>query len=56
MTAKLDQLMEPLPDGGSYLGFIFARGGEPSAVVAALRDAHRRLHFTIDPPIDVAGA
>jgi biotin carboxylase len=56
MTAKPDQLMEPLPDGGSYLGFIFARGGEPSAVVAALRDAHRRLRFTIDPPIDVAGA
>jgi len=56
ITAKPDQLMEPLPEGASYLGFIFARGGEPPAVVAALRDAHRRLRFTIDSPIQVAGA
>jgi biotin carboxylase len=53
ITAKPDQLMEPLPEGASYLGFIFARGGEPPAVVAALRDAHRRLRFTIDAAIDV---
>jgi biotin carboxylase len=56
ITAKPDQLMEPLPEGASYLGFIFARGGEPSLVVAALRDAHRRLRFTFDPAIEVARA
>jgi hypothetical protein len=56
VTAKPDQLMEPLPEGASYLGFIFARGAEPSRVVAALREAHRRLRFTIDPAIEVARA
>jgi biotin carboxylase len=56
ITAKPDQLMEPLPEGASYLGFIFARGGEPSRVVGALREAHRRLRFTIDPAIEVARA
>jgi hypothetical protein len=53
VTAKQDQLLEPLPDGASYLGFIFARAPEPPAVVASLREAHRRLQFTIDPAIDV---
>ena len=53
VTAKEGQLIEPLPEGASYLGFIFARAPEPDAVVAALREAHRRLRFTIDPAIDV---
>lgn len=38
----------PLPEGSEYLGFIFARGGEPAAVEAALREAHARLRFQID--------
>ncbi len=54
ITAKADQLLEPLPEGASYLGFIFARGPQPRDVVAALREAHRRLQFTIDPAIDLA--
>ena len=33
ITAKPDQLLEPLPEGGSYLGFIFARGAGPATVV-----------------------
>ncbi len=37
----------PLPEGSEYLGFIFARGDTPSAVEAALREAHARLHFEI---------
>ena len=41
--------IEPLPEGGRYLGFLFARGEEPGAVEASLREAHRRLDFTIDP-------
>ena len=28
ITAKRDQLLEPLPEAGSYLGFIFARGAD----------------------------
>ena len=49
IVAKVDQLMEPLPEGGSYLGFIFARAGEPAEVVASLRAAHAALAFRIDP-------
>jgi hypothetical protein len=36
-----------LPEGGSYLGFIFARSDAPSQVEAALRQAHAALEFDI---------
>jgi biotin carboxylase len=41
----------PLPEGDSYLGFLFAKGGEPAAVEGALREAHRRLAFDIRPAL-----
>jgi biotin carboxylase len=41
----------PLPEGDSYLGFLFAKGETPAAVEAALREAHRRLAFDIRPPL-----
>ena len=53
MTAKPDQRLEPLPEGASYLGFIFARAAHPAEAVAGLRDAHTRLRFVIDPSIPV---
>lgn len=53
MTAKTDQLLEPLPDAGSYLGFIFARAPRPQDAEGAVREAHRRLTFTIEPAIAV---
>jgi ATP-grasp domain-containing protein/L-aminoacid ligase-like protein len=53
VTAKADQLLVPLPEGASYLGFIFSRAAQPAAVEAALRDAHSRLRFVIDPEIPV---
>src|SRR5512133_316742 len=37
----------PLPEGDSYLGFLFARGERPEEVERALRDAHRRLAFDV---------
>ena len=49
ITAKPDQRLVPLPEGASYLGFIFARAGRAADVDAALRAAHVRLHFAIDP-------
>ncbi|MCH8169326.1 MAG: ATP-grasp domain-containing protein [Proteobacteria bacterium] len=39
----------PVPEGNRYLGFIFARADTPEAVVAALREAHGALEFTIEP-------
>ena len=53
ITAKTGQLLEPLPEGDSYLGFIFARASAPGDVVAALRQAHKRLDFQIVPQIPV---
>ena len=56
ITAKPDQLIEPLPEAGSYLGFIFARAPQSREAEAAVRDAHRRLQFVVDPAIDVRAA
>ena len=51
VTAKADQLLIPLPEGASYLGFIFARAERPGDADCALRAAHRRLRFTIAPEL-----
>ncbi len=53
ITAKADQRVVALPEGASYLGFIFARAGTPGEVERALRDAHAALRFTIDPYLPV---
>jgi phosphoribosylaminoimidazole carboxylase (NCAIR synthetase) len=53
ITAKLDQLLLPLPEGASYLGFIFARAARAGDVDLALRTAHARLTFTIAPEMRV---
>lgn len=53
ITARLNYPIVPLPEGDSYLGFIFARGDTAAAVEAALREAHRRLHFNIDALLPV---
>jgi L-amino acid ligase C-terminal domain 2 len=37
----------PLPEGSRYLGFIFSRAADPARAEAALREAHRHLHFVI---------
>jgi hypothetical protein len=47
ITAKEGQRMLPLPEGSSYLGFIFARGDSAETVDAALRRAHGELRFHI---------
>lgn len=39
----------PLPEGGRYLGFIFARADAPEQVEHALRKAHRLLTFDVAP-------
>jgi len=53
ITAKADQVLVPLPEGASYLGFIFARADTPKQVDSALRAAHARLEFAIDPEVRV---
>ena len=51
ITAKPDQQLLALPEGSSYLGFIFARAVTPAQAERAVREAHARLRFTIDPLI-----
>ncbi len=53
ITAKAGQTLEPLPEGASYLGFIFARGNAPEDVETSLREAHARLQFQIAETLPV---
>ncbi len=54
ITARMNHPLVPLPDGDSYLGFIFARGETPEEVEAALRASHRCLGFEIVPEMRMA--
>jgi len=53
ITAKAGQRLVSLPEGSSYLGFIFARGTSPQLVEDALRGAHEKLCFAINPALPV---
>jgi len=53
ITAKVRQQLLPLPEGASYLGFIFARGETPEFVEQALRQAHGKLRFVVSPVLKV---
>ena len=39
----------PLPEGSSYLGFIFARAPTPAQAETALRKAHAQLRIVVAP-------
>jgi hypothetical protein len=54
ISIPIDKELEPLPEGGSYLGFVFAAGATPAEVEASLRAAHARLGFTITPTLPSA--
>ena len=54
ITARPDTALVPLPEGRSYLGFIFARAPQPAQVERALRTAHARLRFSIDREVPLA--
>jgi hypothetical protein len=56
ISARPGEKLVPLPEGASYLGFIFARAGHPAAVEASLREAHRRLSFQIAPTLPLSRA
>ena len=53
ITAKPHEKLQPFPEGASYPGFIFARGGTPQVVEQALREAHRRLQLVITPSLEL---
>ena len=43
----------PLPEGGTYLGFMFAHADTPEEVENALREAHDCLNIVIAPSLPV---
>jgi biotin carboxylase len=49
LTATIGQPVEALPEGSSYLGFVFARGATPAEAEAALREAQARIDVEIEP-------
>lgn len=53
ITAKLHHALVPLPEGSSYLGFIFARASTPVQAETALRQAHACLRFEVRREIPV---
>jgi len=53
ITATPGQKLARLPEGGSYLGFIFARGNAPGQVEQVLRQAHQTLEFQIAATLPV---
>ena len=56
ITAKQGQKLVPLPEGSSYLGFIFARGQNADQAEAALRESHAKLTFEITAPATLNSA
>ena len=53
ITAKTGEELIPLPEGSSYLGFIFARASSSSDVVSILNSAHACLSFDVSTSIPV---
>jgi hypothetical protein len=41
--------LKTLPEGASYLGFMFASGNTPGEVEHALRTSHGELNIVVDP-------
>jgi biotin carboxylase len=54
VTAHLREEIVPLPEGASYLGFVFARGESPAEVEAALREAGAKIEAVVAPRLPVA--
>ena len=53
ITAVPGQQLVPLPEGASYLGFIFARAGRAVEAVARVRDAHGRLEIEVQMSLNL---
>jgi biotin carboxylase len=56
ITAKEGQEMLPLPEGSTYLGFIFVRSASTALAQDALREAHGRLEFTLAATLPVVSS
>lgn len=53
ITARLHDYITAWPEGSSYLGFLFARADDSASVESAIRKAHAKLKFTLNPRLAV---
>lgn len=53
VSAKPGHALIPLPEGSSYLGFIFSQGAGPAEAERALRLAHAELRFRISTALKI---
>jgi hypothetical protein len=53
ITAKEGQRLLRLPEGNSYLGFIFASAATPEYAEDTIRRAHAKLQFDIATQLEV---
>jgi hypothetical protein len=56
ITAKAGALLETLPEGGTYPGFVFAQGPQPDEVVDTLRDASSRVRLVMERTLPISPA
>jgi hypothetical protein len=56
ISVRVGETLVPLPEGASYLGFVFAVGDTPAGVEAALRQAYQCLTFSVAPLISTSPA
>ncbi|MCC7155389.1 MAG: ATP-grasp domain-containing protein [Bryobacterales bacterium] len=56
ITAKEGQELKTLPEGSSYLGFLFAKGASSSGTVQSLKEAHAKLRFDFATTLAVSRA
>ncbi len=54
VTARPGTLLERLPEGGRYPGFVFAEADQPDQVVETLRQASRRLRLRVDGALPIS--
>jgi len=49
ITARVGDTVAPLPEGNTYMGFVFATAADADTVIRALRSATDRIRFRIAP-------
>ena len=53
ITVREGYELSPLPEGGTYLGFVFAFGDDPAGVEASLRSAQDAIRVIVAPSLAV---
>ena len=53
VTVREGYELTPLPEGGTYLGFVFALGDDPAGVEESLRRARETVRAIVAPSLAV---